>query len=140
MQESGEVVELKNGLASIRMTRSEACAHCSGGCKPGENSKHMYIEAVDQVGVRLGDKVMVELPSSSMAKATFILYFIPLLALVFGVLLGFRYGQRIGFSDGELGGAVLGIIGVLLSYGLIKLFEPRFRKTGNYLPRIRKVL
>lgn len=88
MAEKGVVVELNGELAVIKMMRSEACAKCRA-CVAGMSEKEMSIVAENACGAQVGDWVEMELRENGFYKAVLIMYGIPLIGLVSGILAGY---------------------------------------------------
>lgn len=126
MAEKGQVIELKNNLAIVKMSRTEACAKC-GACKSGSIENEMMIEAKNLCEADMGDWVEIDLQSQDFLKAIAIMYGIPLITLMLGFVLGY-----ICFSN-EFISFNLGLLFMVLSYLWIKQKEPYWRKQ-NFLP------
>jgi len=133
--ESGIVIEISEGRAVVRLERRDKCHSCTI-CKPAEDG--MLMEAKDSIGVAPGDHVLINRPAEAIVKATFLIFGIPLLAMVGGALL-FRFV----FPDkGEGIWALGGGLGLIGSFGALLLYD-RFigrKKESDYLPEIERVL
>lgn len=88
MGEKGLVINTKDHLAVIQMTRTEACGQCRA-CLAGMKKEQMIIEADNECNAKVGDWVIMELRNNSFIKAVMILYGIPMVALVAGIVLGY---------------------------------------------------
>ena len=87
--EEGIVLTANDGKAEIMVIDSDSCEECSAKiyCKPSsENKKTLLVK--DPFGVKPGDKVKVALQGANLFKASGILYGIPLLILIAGILVG----------------------------------------------------
>jgi len=136
MAEKGQVVELKDRFAIVKMIRTEACAKC-GACKKGMAENEMLIEAINQCEANIGDWVEINLDSSDFLKATAIMYGIPLICLMFGFVLGYNCFKSISYN--EIIGFSLGIIFMFLAYLWIKHKES-YWKEQNFSPIATKKL
>lgn len=112
LTEDGIVKESKNGLATIIISNSDHCEECSAKiyCKPG-NSNERSLIVKDPFGTYPGDKVRVSIKGSKILSASFMLYGIPLILLIGGLILG----MQIFNDDKEL-------FSTLLSIGLILIY------------------
>ncbi len=112
LTEDGIVKESKNGLATIIISHSDHCEECSAKiyCKPG-NSNERSLIVKDPFGTYPGDKVRVSIKGSKILSASFMLYGIPLILLIGGLILG----MQIFNDDKEL-------FSTLLSIGLILIY------------------
>lgn len=136
MAEKGQVIELKNDLAIVKMSRTEACAKC-GACKKGMAENEMLIEAVNECNANIGDWVEIDLESKDFLKAMGIMYGIPLICLMFGFVLGYACFKSISYN--EIIGFCLGIIFMSLAYLWIKHKES-YWKEQNFSPIATKKL
>ncbi len=112
LTEDGIVKESKNGLATIIISNSDHCEECSAKiyCKPG-NSNERSLIVKDPFGVKPGDKVRVSIIGSKILSASFMLYGIPLILLIGGLILGMQI-----FNDNKE------LFSTLLATGLILIY------------------
>ena len=133
MGEVGQVIDIEDEKLVVRMQRKEACAKCRA-CTAGMKKEDMIIKAVNLCGAAVGDSVEVMLEEVDFVKAVFIMYGIPFLVFILGVFLGYYGAARLGMTNGELIGCILGALFVTVTYLLIRSQEERWRK-GNYIPK-----
>lgn len=126
MVEKGQIIELKNEYAIVKIMRTDACSKC-GVCKTGNNKNEMLIEAKNLCNANLGDWVNIDLQPQNFLKAIFIMYVIPLITLMAGFILGNIYNEAFGF--------ILGLIFMLFTYLWIKHKEA-YWKQQNFVPII----
>lgn len=126
MAETGQVVDIKGQLVVVRLERQEACASCKA-CIAGLEAKDMFIEAENLCDAQTGDWVNISLEQSSFLKAVFIVYTIPLIALLIGLAIGYAIFRN------ELGAIIGGFLLLALSFLTIKGNEKHFNK-GKYRP------
>ncbi|MBN1777203.1 MAG: SoxR reducing system RseC family protein [Clostridiales bacterium] len=119
----------KNGTVTVRFERPEACGKC-GAC----GSLSQKGEVVLPSDRDIGEWVRVEMPENRFLQATALVYIIPLLGLLAGLLIGFLLG---GGSDlFTLLGAVCGISVALVTLHLI---NKHVSKKPEWMPRITAV-
>ncbi len=94
MREVGQVTELSGPMAKIVVRRRSSCENC-GACGMGARPEMSFLLNND-IGAKVGDRVVIEMRSKALFKAAFLVYTIPLAALIIGFLLG----QSIGISWG----------------------------------------
>lgn len=140
MLESGIVVEVDNGIATILFKRSSACAKC-GACRLASEEENMYLKINNNLGAGVGDVVEVETNTSSVLTASVIAYVIPLIFLIIGVGLGYYIDNMFKLlNNPDALGAILGIVLVAVSYLGIRAFEPKFRQNKSFLPKMKDIL
>jgi sigma-E factor negative regulatory protein RseC len=133
LYEDGIVKESKNGLATIIISNSDQCEECSAKlyCKPG-NSNERSLTATDPYGVHPGDKVRVSISGNKILSAAFLLYGIPLILLLAGLLIGYKIFQ----NNQELCSALLSISLILIYvFGMI-IYNRNKRLSINFYPQI----
>jgi len=138
MNKLGFVTATHNNTAVVRLARHTACGEC-GGCNHGGDgeSKEMLVEALNEVGAVVGDRVQVDLESVQVVRAAFIFYAIPLIALLVGVFAGKGILDSMGYTaNSDLGAAVSGTLCMVAAFAGIRLNESRLKKSGRYLSRI----
>jgi hypothetical protein len=93
MQEEGLVIKTMGGLAQVETTQQEACKSCGaqGMCHAMGGDKRRVITAINQVGAREGDRVVMAMPRKGVLGASFLVYMVPVAAL-----LGRRLGEKMG--------------------------------------------
>ena len=111
----GTVTELNGNKAKVVFTRSKACGDCHACVSFG--SDQAETELANTLGAKVGDRVM---------------YGIPLVALLAGVL--------IGSFISDLFTAVFGIGAAVIAFLIIRLFEPKFKKMGKFDPRMIEIV
>ncbi len=90
MKQCGQIVQIMNGTAKVKMQRHSSCSGCKA-CKMGSSDKPIELEALNKLDAREGDWVEVEMENQYVLTAAFMMYMIPLFFLVIGVLAG-HYG------------------------------------------------
>lgn len=127
MGEKGLVVNTKDHLAVIRMTRTEACGQCHA-CLAGMKKEEMIIEADNECNAKVGDWVIMELRNNSFIKAVMIMYGIPMLALMIGIVLGYYVLYPYLPMDREVLSFAVGILFTLLAFLWIRSKESTWDK------------
>lgn len=133
-----EVVSVSGGSARVRFKRTSMCGHC-GLCGMRDGDEEIIIEARNAVGASEGDTVEVTLPASGMLSAGLWAYAMPLCLLIVGVAAGMFIGPTIGLGA-DVSGAALGLVLAAAGFLLLRLLEPRFRRSGRYRPTVVKIV
>ena len=94
---------LPGGFVEISVPRKSACGHdCEECAGCGMTGASVYAEARDPVGVRPGDKVVVESSTRAILAVTWLVYMLPVVFFLLGYFLseglaeGVRYAIAIG--------------------------------------------
>ncbi|MCX8103079.1 MAG: SoxR reducing system RseC family protein [Candidatus Bipolaricaulota bacterium] len=156
----GIVVGQSADRVRVRVYRSATCENCtcvlSTACSPEEvdqrrgvlgslfrQSSVMEIDALNEIGAAPGDRVMLQLKSNaSVVKASALLYLIPAVMFVLGIVLGGWWGAtRWGLS----GDAVI-LVQVAAGFGLMMLsfafaaLYAKLRERAEFTPIATKIL
>ncbi len=133
--EEGVVIEVFDGLARIRAMRGTSCDGCGARamCKPVEGT-NVVIEAKNNIGACVGERVEVAMEPGTFIKASFIAYIVPLISFFVGAVIG----KGIGGTD--IWAVLCGLLFMLLSYSGIWLYNKRALRERKYQPVIRAVL
>lgn len=139
-KERGIVEQVEGGKATIRIQRSSHCASCSSRdqCHTmGE--REMRIEILNTLRAKEGDLVEIAVPTRSLLKLSLLVYFVPVLMLLIGALLGQVWAETFS-SDPTLASVVGGIGAMGLSFVGLKWLDGKMRGKVEYSPRILRIL
>ena len=140
MAEKGRVIEVKeNNMVTITMTRKEACSKCRA-CIAGMTEKEMLIEAENNCFAEVGDWVEVELSPDGFISALFVVYGLPLIGFMVGLLPSyfvFKSLLNLGNAADVLS-FVVGLICTGLVFLWIKKNEVRWEQR-KYKPMATKI-
>ncbi len=144
MQETGIVTGLReNGLAFVKATGGESCGGCGcrGACQALGGGTERKITAVNRAGATVGDQVLLTIGSGSFLKASFVVYLLPILALVVGSVIGQKYSSQVwAGGNPETVSVLTGLFCLAVSFLVIRLFNTRFTQSEKYYPVIEKVI
>jgi len=138
MAEFGQVINVLDEDVKVRLNRQEACAKC-GACSAGLESKDMFIEATNLAHAKLDEWVEIRLEEENFIKAVAIMYGIPLVGLLIGLIGGVVLGEMLVSGYGDIIGVVTGLLGAGISFLFIHINEDKF-KTSKYKPRAIRVV
>ncbi len=104
----GVVIEVTGHMAKVRASIHGDCDHC--GMCPGSNA--MILDVVNEAKAAVGDRVLIEDKAMNGVLAAFILFLLPLLAVILGIVLGYYLSFRFMLSEKLLmisGGSLFGL-------------------------------
>ena len=139
MAEKGIVTELKdNNIAYIKMKRTEACAKCRA-CVAGLSEQDMFIDAENDCDASVGQCVELEFDNNGFFYAVLIMYGIPFVALISGILLGYyAIAPLLPFVSKEILSCVVGLGFTALVYLWIRSQEDRW-SSKKYRPIAKRI-
>jgi len=129
MLDKGRVLKVEGDMASIEVASSAACAGC-GACQKAPSGK-MLLEAENPVGAKAGDMVGVEISSAARVLGPFIVFGIPIVLFIIGIVAGSLISENAGIA--------LGLIFLLASSIFIKLIDRYASKQKKFRNRIIRV-
>ena len=113
MKQTGIVFELNDDKAKLLVTRLAACGSscesCSAHC--GEN-KQEYLNIKNDL--KIGDRVEISTDSGAVLKYISLVYGLPLVFLIAGVLIGMLFNLK------EMYSLLLGFVFMTISFVIIK--------------------
>lgn len=78
------VIAVLKGTVMVRASRHSDCENC-GACLGG---KAVVIEAIDPIGLQVGQKVLVQMQKYSLTLGALIVYIMPLVIIGISILMG----------------------------------------------------
>ena len=138
----GIVIDLIGSKARVRVEMTEACKHCKSAsvCIP-EGGTTKCLTAIAPEWVKVGQKVKLQLPSSSQLFANFLVYIVPLGDMFIGAIIGYFLGKRyLPNTDPQLPAAGLGFLFLILSFIVMQILNSSFEKSGMFMPKIVEVV
>jgi hypothetical protein len=131
-----KVIDAGKNRALVRVARVN-CAECGGCGLLARNREHtMEFEAVDRLGVREGDEVILEVPSRRLSLAYLVIFGLPVVAMAAAYFGGAALFTLAGGGSGQAAGIIAAIVaGVACFWGGV-----RFAHRLGLSPVIRKII
>lgn len=143
IEEVGTVVELRGRhVAMVLCQKSSLCEHCatSGACHVGDDGRERLVEANNHLGATVGDKVRVAVSTRTFLQSGFVLYIVPLIALVIGAVTGKLVGEHlVSGVNPDLLSAIFGVFFMAGSFLIIRIGS-RALPADAFRPRIVAIL
>lgn len=114
------VTRVDGNYAWLDVQDDSGCASCSQSDTCGKRAKREPQRVRNDIGARVGQRVILSVPQGAVLKATLWTYMLPL-ALV---LVGAASGLTLAGDPGAVAGAVAGFVAAL---GVLRWVEPQFR-------------
>jgi len=107
---SGQIVDIRDGIAAIRVERASACSSCGtrSVCGAGRADESLVFLPL-AAPARCGDHVTVQLASGGLTRAAFLAYLLPAMSTLLGAMLLAGAGDLAAVA-GALAGLGLGLI------------------------------
>jgi positive regulator of sigma E activity len=131
MRENGKVVSTKNDRAEVEVAARGECEHCTAaGICNWTGTSLRKVMAVNKVGAAMGDVVELETVEGTGAKSNLLVFGIPVLLMLAGVLVGGLVLRK------DLWSGILSGIGLALGLGVVKIIDIAVNRSGRGLPVI----
>ncbi len=142
--EQGIVIKMGpqgGSTAWVKTIRSSACESCASrdSCKTGSDGQSQEVEAINQAGARVGDRIQLAISTVSMLKAMSLLYLFPILCLIGGGVVGERMAPSFQ-ADPSIMAAVAAAVGFAAALLLVRVLGQRMGQKESYQPKIIRVL
>ncbi len=112
IEEYGSVIELKSkDIAVVLCQKSSFCENCAaeGICHVGDDSSSKTVEVHNHLAASVGDRVKIATSTRTFLHSSFLLYIVPLIALVIGAASGQLLAEHLDNGlDPNLLAAILG--------------------------------
>ncbi len=143
IEEVGVVVELKSKMIAVVMcTKSSLCENCAtnGNCALGDNDNTRLVEVQNPLAAEVGEQVRIATTTKSFLQSSFLLYIVPLVALVIGAIAGMLVGESISAGlDPNLLSAIFGVFFMCGSFVILRVGSSVLNKE-SYMPKIIEIL
>jgi sigma-E factor negative regulatory protein RseC len=140
-KEEGIVLRTGSGTAWVRTVRTDACDSCEAkdACNMLGGGKDSEIEAVNKIGAKTDDRVIIGFESSSLLKASFLIYIFPILFMIAGALTGQKLSIRYGLNE-TLFPAVSAFISFAASFIIVRILGNRMAGKDAYKAKIIRIV
>lgn len=126
----GTVICVENDYATVRFQRNSMCNHCKI-CKSIDDNSVCAV-VLNKIKAQEGDVVIVDFPGKKLIKASVVLYLIPLLVFLIGLILGHLINEMVS--------AIMAVCGCGLSFFIIRYIDRKVKTNNSYLPYISSVI
>jgi len=135
MQETGRIIEINGEMAKVEVAQREICHRC-----PSENFCRLatgdsrQIEAVNKIGAKPGDIVKIEIGSGRILTGAFIVYILPIVALLAGGVLTEWFGGSQNMA------IITGMIALGVSFLIIWILNKWIARSRKMIPVIKEII
>ncbi len=138
MEQYGLVIENKGETALVSLQRHLACESCGRcGILSGSNKRDITVEALNPIKAEAGRRVTLESDDRQVLFISFMLYLVPLAALVAGIVIFLSIAGKLGLEKNqELLAAAAGLGLMAVVFFLIRLWDRRIKDDPRYKPVI----
>lgn len=140
MEQVGFVRKIEENKMELEIRRTSAwgdgCQDCSSSC---EVEAHIVV-VPNNINAKVGDLVEVQAKVGNLLKYTFILYMIPFIFLIAGIVIGNFLFESYNANSREMLSFVLGLVFVAFSLLILKVLDKRAEKSNDDTISATKIL
>ncbi len=139
--EEGTVIKLAASTAWIKTKRSASCESCASkkSCNAMGGGNDMEVEAINMTDAGVGDQVVLSFETSSLLKATFLLYVFPILCMLAGAVIGKETAQMLNYDESVMS-AIISFLFFFIAIFFVKIKGNRMALDDKYQPKIIRVI
>ncbi|MEA3279192.1 MAG: SoxR reducing system RseC family protein [Thermodesulfobacteriota bacterium] len=138
----GIVTKVDSSTAWVKCTKSAACESCKAKdfCDTvGGSDDDVEVEAINTVGAKNNDRVFISFETSSLLKVSFLVYMVPVLFLILGVVIGDKIARIFNY-DQTIFSIVAGFLFLFAAFFFVKAKGNKMSKKDEYKPKIIRIL
>lgn len=139
MENRGFVLKAVDDSVVIVLKRSSACGGNCKSCAGCENTPFTFTIKND-IGAKPGDFVAVKVKEGQMIKFAAMIYLIPLVMFLIGIISGISIFKSFDIVNYELLGFLLGLLFLLLSVIILRVIDKRPENKKELTIEIEKIL
>ncbi len=133
-KEAGIVTKLVNGKALVESEANVACFSCASkhSCVTFSGTKKRKVWLQNDLNLQVGDTVLYSIEERGIIFASILLYFLPVILLIAGIVVGSYFSQ----FNIEIASMIGGFIGFLISLFLIKFVSELVKDKVMFKPQL----
>tara|TARA_R110002167_G_scaffold201010_5_gene404428 strand:- start:875 stop:1363 length:489 start_codon:yes stop_codon:yes gene_type:complete len=133
--------DFSHKIARVKVQRTNACESCSlrSGCGQSaltkiSSNQCLELDIDNNLGASPGDEVLIAIPESGLMSASLRVYFIPLILMVLGAVIG-----DIIDPINESWTMILSVLGLIVGFAWARFSSQKQAFDTNFLPKITRV-
>lgn len=132
MQETGLVTEIKNNFATVRIDKKDECSKC-GMCLFPKGAGYTEVSAINGVGAKQGDSVIIEMHESGKLLGAILVFLIPLLLIGVSAVIG------LVIIKWELSVLILSLALIIMWYAVLAIVDKKLGKKTRFTHKIVRI-
>lgn len=138
MEQLGYVRKTQDNIAEVEVRRISGCGGGCSSCGGGCSAPNIIVLMENQIDAKVGDFVEIKAKPKNILKYALIVYMIPFIMLILGVVLGVNLFQSMDFDNYETLGFLMGIAFLAVSFLIVRLIDRSInRKNENAMEMVR---
>lgn len=140
MEQIGFVRSIIDGKVELEIKRVSGCGDNCKGCGSSCDIPAHIVTLPNKINAKIGDFVEIKGEPKKLLKYAMIVYMIPFIFLIAGIVLGNNYFKSVGNPNFELLSFLTGLISIIVSYFFIRIIDKRISKKDEQSISLVKIL
>ncbi len=138
--EEGVVTQIGQvDTAWVKTVRSSSCEGCASHDSCESAGKDMKVKAINLVGAKVGDRIVLNFQTGALLRATFLLYVFPIICMIIGAVVGQKIAPVLGYSSSVMS-VFAGFLFFAMAVLVIKIKSDTMSQKQEYQPKIIRIL
>ncbi len=138
--EEGVVTQIGQvDTAWVKTVRSSSCEGCASHDSCESAGKDMKVKAINLVGAKVGDRIVLNFQTGALLRATFLLYVFPIICMIIGAVVGQKIAPVLGYSSSVMS-VFAGFLFFTIAVLVIKIKSDTMSRKQEYQPKIIRIL
>ena len=133
MREVGVVTKTDKDRAVVKVDKKDECSKC-GMCVFPKNATSIEFNAVNTVGAKTGDTVLMEKGKDTKLFGAILVFLVPLL------LIGLACGITYLFLQNEIWVLIFSVIFLILWYTILAVIDKYLKSRADFCPKIVEII
>ena len=126
------MIDVSGSRATVCFEPAESCKTCEASKLCHAAGKRQTVMVENNAGAQIDDEVYVEQSPGIGLLSAFLLFGLPVVLALVGLIIGARWGQT--------GSLLIGVFGFAAGLVIAKLVDNRFIRKSLFLPRIVEII
>ncbi len=138
--EEGTVIRVHASAAWVKTIKTSACESCEAksSCHTLGGGNEMEIEAVNEIGAKIGDHVVIGFETASLLKVSFLVYMLPIFFMILGAVIGKELAHAYNYDESSIS-AIFACFFFAVAFLLIRFTGKRISTRDEYKARIIRI-
>lgn len=138
MIEQGIVEKIEENIAIVKIYKNTSCDSCNL-CDSGGQPDERILKVKNILSSKQGDWVQIQIPSATIVRSSFMIFFFPVISLIIGYFIGQMLSNAMGIYS-EIPGIGSGLLFTALSFWVIRIYDSKMSQDDKNLPLMKKIL
>ncbi len=140
MKQYGVVIDVNEDRVTISVPRSSSCGENCGSCSGHCEISKMEIDIENTLYAQIGDRVEIESETKEILGAAFLVYILPIVALLIGVIITYGVMAKMNYESNDLVSLAVGLVFMALTFAGTSFYQKRKGKKQEQMFKMLRVM